>query len=186
MQRELASVLDTAEGPLTLISMCAGQGRDVIPVLAAREGGSQVRALLVELDSDNARSAQAAIAAAGLNDIEVRCTDAAMTDSYADYAPADIILACGIFGNITVEDIEHTVVHLSSLATPSATVLWTRGFFDAEDTMPSRIRSWFEREGFDEVAFEAPDDWRYSVGVHRLNKAPQPFVAGLRLFTFVR
>jgi hypothetical protein len=36
------------------------------------------------------------------------------------------------------------------------------------------------------VSFEAPDDVRWSVGVHRLTADPVPPVPGRRLFTFTR
>ena len=53
------------------------------------------------------------------------------------------------------------------------------------DLTPS-VRQWFADAGFDEVAFESPDEaGLVAVGVHRLVAPPQPLRTGVSLFTFV-
>jgi hypothetical protein len=54
VQERIRLALDDAPpGPLTAISICAGQGRDLIGVLADRPRRHDVRARLVELDERN-------------------------------------------------------------------------------------------------------------------------------------
>src|SRR5262245_14676378 len=65
-------------GARQVVSLCAGQGRDLLPVLAGHPRRGSVRALLVELDERNAAAARA-IAPEGA---EVVCGDAALTESY--------------------------------------------------------------------------------------------------------
>jgi hypothetical protein len=185
VQRLLREAIDAHPGPIRLISMCAGQGRDVIPVLAEHPRRDDVAALLVELDPRNADAARAAARLAGLGRVTVRRDDAALTDNYAEATPADIVLACGIFGNISDADIENTVRHLPQLCAAGATVLWTRGRRPDHDLTP-QIRRWFAESGFEEVAFEAPEDTHYTVGAHRLVGPPAPIESGLKLFTFIR
>jgi hypothetical protein len=51
IQGQIRAMLDEAPpGPLRAISLCAGQGRDLIGVLASHRRGADVRARLVELD----------------------------------------------------------------------------------------------------------------------------------------
>jgi len=185
VQGRLREALDARDGPVRLISMCAGQGRDVIPVLAAHARRDNVDALLVELDPRNGEVATSAAREARLSRVRVRIGDAAATASYADAVPADVILACGIFGNIIEDDIRHTVDALPSLAAPGATVLWTRGRTTGHDATP-QIRQWFRDAGFEEIAFDAPEADTYSVGVNRLSTTPRPFDPALTLFTFFR
>ena len=185
VQEYLRRALDQRNGAMRLISMCAGQGRDVIPVLAAHPRRDDVTALLVELDPENAAAAEAGVREAGLTQVRVLCGDAALTDSYVGAVTADIVLACGIFGNITDEDIQRTVEHLPRFCAAGATVLWTRGRWKDNDPTP-QIRRWFEDAGFEEIAFDAPDDSTYSVGVNRLVVPPQPLELGVRLFSFFR
>ncbi len=185
VQAYLRQAVDDRAGPLQIISMCAGEGRDVVAVLARHPRRSEISARLVELDPRNAAFATAAARAAGLDRVEVASADAAVTDSYANAAPADIILACGIFGNIPDEEVRQTVEHLPCLSAPGAAVIWTRGREPHRD-MAENIRAWFAESGFEEIAFEAPADARFRVGAHRLVAAPRPFEPGVRLFTFFR
>ena len=63
-------------GDVRLISLCAGQGRDVIGVLAGHPRRNDVRARLVELDERNVALARQAAQAAGLGGVEVPRADA--------------------------------------------------------------------------------------------------------------
>src|ERR1700726_1387473 len=87
-------------GPLRAVSMCAGQGRDLIGVLASHPRGRDVTARLVELDPRNAATAREAAAASGLPGVEVVTGDAPLTGSLPGLGPAGLVLACGVFGNI--------------------------------------------------------------------------------------
>ncbi|HEY8171782.1 MAG TPA: class I SAM-dependent methyltransferase family protein [Dehalococcoidia bacterium] len=185
VQDFLRRAIDDRPGPLRIISMCAGEGRDVVGVLAKHPRRDEISARLVELDLTNIAFAEAAVHAAGLERVEVAQGDAATTDSYTGAVPADIVLACGVFGNITDDDVRRTVEHLSCLCAPGATVLWTRGRERHRDAA-LMIREWFLASGFEEIAFAAPDDDRFRVGMYRLVARPRAFEPGVRLFTFLR
>lgn len=184
VQREIGTWLDDRAGrPSKIISVCAGQGRDLLEVLAGRPGHAFVRARLVELDPHNASIAANAARAAGLERIEVVCADAAVVDVYRGLLPADLVLACGVFGNISDDDVRTTVEALPGLCSPGGTVIWTRSR-RAPDLTP-QIRGWFAGAGFEEVAFHAPAGVLFSVGVHRLVGAPHQLDPGRRLFRFL-
>jgi len=165
--------------------MCAGDGRDLLEVLAGRsEDARLLDVVLVELDPRLAALATALALDAGLDQVEVRVIDAGATDSYADAVPADLVLACGIFGNVSNDDVHRTVAMLAGLCAESALVVWTRGR-DGTDPTP-QVRRWFAEHGFAEREWHAPDDAGYSVGVHQLVGAPTALEPGRRLFTFLR
>jgi hypothetical protein len=180
----LSQAIDrAAAGPVRLVSLCAGQGHDVTSVLPGHPRRDDVRAVLVEYDAANAGQARRAAALAGLTQVEVRQADASVTAGYADALPADVLLLCGIFGNVSERDIERTVRAAPAMCAPGATVIWTRHRWDPDLT--PRIRGWFAASGFEEVAFEALDTTALiGVGVHRLGRpAAAPLPAG-PLFTF--
>jgi hypothetical protein len=184
VQAHLTALLDRQPpGPVQVISLCAGQGRDVIGVLQQHPRRADVRARLVELDPRNVEHARRAAAAAGLDAVEVLAADAGLADSCAGAVPAQIVVACGIFGNITDADISATVAALPGLCAPGAGVIWTR-HTRPPDLTPA-IRSWFAAAGFAEESYEAPEATRQGIGRHRLAGPPAPFPAGARLFTFV-
>ncbi len=162
------------------ISLCAGQGHDLIGALAAH-GRTDVTARLVELDENNALLARRAVEDAGLAGVEIIAADASMTDAYAGAVPADLVLLCGVFGNISTADIANTVSCLPRLCAPNATVIWTRHRHPPDLT--PYIRETFDRAGFDKLAFE--DSPPFGVGANRLRVSPQPFQAGVQLFKFI-
>lgn len=169
-------------GPLRVVSMCAGDGRDLVPALRDHPRRPDVTGRLVELNPELAAVARGRAEAAGLG-LDVLQADAGESSSYAGVVPADLILACGVFGNISDSDVERTVRFLPRLASAGATVIWTR-HRKAPD-LTRAIRGWFAEAGFREVAFEPIPDSSASVGLHRLVTAPLPFQEGVHLFDFV-
>jgi hypothetical protein len=179
----LSEALDrAAPGPVRLVSLCAGQGRDVNGVLPGHPRRDDVSAVLVEADPRLAEVASGAAAEAGLDQVEVRVADAAAVASFADALPADVLLLCGIFGNVSEQDIERTVGAAAAMCTPGATVIWTRHRL-APDLTP-RIRAWFAASGFDELAFDVGPDKLMAVGTNRLGRAATAGLPDGPLFTF--
>jgi hypothetical protein len=184
VQERLAQAIDVAPaGPVQLVSLCAGQGRDVIGVLSEHPRHADVRALLVEFDAGIAEVARQSAALAGLRQVEVRVGDAGEVSSFADTLPADVLLLCGIFGNISDDDIQRTVEAAPAFCRPGATVIWTR--HRRPPDLTPRVRAWFAASGFDEVAFDAlPTDRMMSVGANRLARPAAAKPPGGRLFRF--
>lgn len=186
VQQRLSELLTAAPaGPIELISMCAGQGRDVIGVLPHHPRGADVHAVLVELDQENVEYARAAAASAGLKHVEILESDASMSDVYAPYVPAGIVLACGILGNVADADVERTSRNVSMLCAPGAALIWTRA--RQEPDMNPRIRQWLEASGFEVLSFDALESAKlFGVGTARLTRPPNQFEPGFRFFTFIR
>ena len=109
--------------------------------------------------------------------------DAAVTDVYAGAVPAELVLACGIFGNVSDDDVKRTVGSMPSFCSRGATVIWTR-HRRAPDLTPA-VRGWFADAGFRERAFESPGSGSWAVGVHEYLFDPTRLVLGQILFRFV-
>lgn len=166
-----------------VISMCAGDGRDLLGVLAGHPRRDQVQARLVELDPRNASSAVSTASGAGLAAVEVVEGDAGVTSSYVGAVPADLLLVCGVFGNISLEDIENTIRHLRSLSAVGATVIWTR--HPRQPGVIDDICRWFAEEYYELASLDVPEDNAYGVGKHRLSGEPVSLQPGQRLFSFL-
>lgn len=184
VQRLIGEALDTTVGEVGVISICAGAGKDLLGVLARRDDRSRVHALLVEADARLVGRAQATARASRCGHVRAVVGDAAQTDAYADVAPADLVLVCGVFGNISDEDIERTIGALPQLCREGGEVIWTR-HRRHPDLTPS-VRRWFADAGFDELAFDSAGPGSYAVGMHRLARPSETLEAGVRLFTFFR
>jgi hypothetical protein len=188
VQELLTTALDrAAPGPLRLLSACAGEARDVLGVVPGHRRRDDVSGLLVEADAAIAARSRSRLRSAGLDQVDVVVGDAGKADVYASIVPADVLLFCGVFGNITPGDICRTIEALPALAGTEARVIWTRGR-DAEHDETATIRRWFARAGFAEEAFVAPKDegWSgsFSVGLHRLAVEPGAFDPLATLFSF--
>jgi len=170
--------------PVRIISMCAGQARDLRGALGDVERRDLV-GRLVELDPDLAAEARRGLAELGVEGIEVVVGDAGELGAYRGAAPADLVLECGVFGNISDADVEHTLRASAALCVPGATLIWTR-HRRPPDLTPS-VRRWLEEAGFENAAFDTVPgaETLGSVGVARFAGETGP-LADERLFTFIR
>jgi hypothetical protein len=135
-------------------------------VLSGYPHAPRVNARLVELDERNVAVARQRADEASPSQVEVVVADAARLAAYEGAAPADIVLACGVFGNIRDRDVFHTIDLLPQLCRPAATVIWTRNRV-APDLTPA-IRAYFLDHRFAEVDSVADAQlFRQSVGVNR-------------------
>jgi hypothetical protein len=119
--------------------------------------------------------------AAGLPQVEVVTGDAALTDAYAGMTPADLVLACGVFGNLTDADIERTVGYCTQLTARGGAVVWTRGRW-APDLLP-QICDWFAGRDFDELWVSDPAEG-WGAAAHRFAGTPDPLEEGACMFAF--
>ncbi len=185
VQQWLRSAFDQSAGEVRVLSLCSGDGRDVIETLAGRPDADRVRVTLVEAHPDIAARARDTARAVGVA-VDVRTADAGLTDTVADVTPVDLLLLVGIFGNINEADIEATIRTVPSLCAPGATVLWSRGRLRGDINDP--IRGWFGDVGCSELDYATSDETesRPALGLVRFDGTPQPLEPGRTIFTFTR
>jgi hypothetical protein len=177
LTRRLAVVRRRIEQTLTetrvdrVLSLCAGDGRDILPVLAAQPRDRLPDTVLVESDPRLARAAVAAATDAALvSAVRVVVGDAGDPTVFRAALPVDLLLLCGIFGNIAEPDIHRTIEAAPSMLAPGGTVIWTRG-----GSVPDRrnsVRAWFGAAGFTEIGFDGPPE-HFGVGVARWGDGPR-------------
>jgi hypothetical protein len=185
VQRHIVAALTRIErSPVRVISVCAGQARDLRGALAQVERRDIV-GRLVELDPGLAADARRGLAELGVEGVEVQVGDAGRLGAYRGAAPADLVLECGVFGNISDADVERTLRATPALCAPDATLIWTR-HRRPPDLTPA-IRRWLAESSFAEVVFEpVPNSETLgSVGVARFIGQTAPLVER-DLFTFIR
>lgn len=168
--------------PVRVISVCAGRGDDLIEVLRDYRYAGLVEARLVELDPRNVAAMRAGARGVGL-ELDIVQGDAAEPSFYEGVAPADVVLLCGVLGNVSERDVRLTIASLPQLCRRGGTAIWTRSRRPPDLT--PRVRRWFAESGFSELAFVAPDDVLWSVGAARFGREPEP-LGSRRFFTFNR
>lgn len=183
----VARALDEAPpGPLSLVSLCAGDGRDTLPVLAEHPRGADVRARLVELEPALVATARAAAGSLGLAGVEVVEGDAGLVDAVVDRLPADVLLVCGVFGNVPPADMRRTVAALPGMLAEGGVVVWTRGRSSDGAEPAVLVKRALVAAGLEEVSFTWPQDVPFRVGAHRRPAGLEAALpaAGDRLFAF--
>lgn len=184
VQRATTAALDqAAPGRVAVLSLCAGEGRDVLGVLEAHPRATDVELMMVDLDEGLLETAGSRAAAIALRGVELVADDAGRTSRYASRAPFGIVLACGIFGNITAEDTRRTIHGLAPLTSVRGSVIWTRHRRQPDRT--PAIRQWFDEAGFDEASFVTVRGSLASVGRATLRAAAPAAELPARLFDFV-
>jgi hypothetical protein len=170
-------------GAIRVVSLCSGQGADILGAADGHERARDLTGRLVELERHNVEQARARIASMGL-DLDAVAADASTSDAYVGAVPADLVLACGIFGNISDADVERTIRFLPSLCAPGAWVLWTR--HPRDEGLFERLQGWLVDVGLQPIEVEVSPEQAWGVGANRLVVEPPAFEAGQHLFTFTR
>lgn len=182
VERNVNKLVDQLS-PRKVLSLCAGDGRDIIGVLAGTSPERRPLTVLVELDQGLAADASARAQAMDV-DVTVVVGDAGATATWLEHVPVDLLMLCGIFGNICVDDIQQTIAATPAMVSPHGAVIWTRGAFAQQDLRP-QIRQWFRAAGWLELAYEAEPEG-FGVGVNQRTAATDGIGLPERLFTLTR
>ncbi len=185
VRRYLEEVLTMHAGPLRVLSVCSGDGRDILGVLAGRTDADRVQVTLLEVDAGIAQAARDAAAAAELVYVEVRTVDAGSTNAYTNIVPADVVILVGVFGNISDADLHRTIAAAPAFCRPGGMLLWSRGR-DRSDRN-DEVRQGFIQAGFTEIDYAVRDTGsRPAIGIMRYDGPSELLTSDQRLFTFLR
>src|SRR4051794_35902915 len=108
VQQLLTDLVDDLSAGQRILALCAGDGRDIIPVLAKRPAEQRPQLVLVELDPGLASAAQGRAAEADVV-ATVIVGDAGLRSTWGDHLPIDLLMLCGIFGNVADDGIKTTI-----------------------------------------------------------------------------
>ncbi len=155
-------------GKIRVVSVCAGDGRDLLGTLANHLRAKDVYARLVELNPNLVERGQATIASLGLaKQIEYINGDATISSNYVGAVPADIVIVCGVFGNLANEvELNRLLGNLSFLSKQGAFVIWTRGHSNGIPYSKT-VRKFLRESRFEEVNFQLTATGDMGVGIHR-------------------
>lgn len=168
-------------GPIRVLSLCAGEGRDIADASRGHHRAGDLSGLLLEHDPALAERATANVRSAA-DGLQVRRTDAGITENFCDMEPVDLLLLVGIFGNISDDDVRETITAVPAMCRSGATILWTR--HRREPDLTPLIREWFDAVGCRSRAFVSEVPGRFTVGSETLATPGDAPVIPPVLFTF--
>jgi hypothetical protein len=184
VQTHVVAVVEAcAPGPVTVVSICGGQGREVIGALENHPRRGDVGGRIVELDEANSGFAREWARRAGLDKLEVVTGDASASDSYAGLPPVDLVVISGVFGHIDRADRQRLFDFLRQICREGASVVWT--YFNRYEQWTAELREDLTDRQFAEESVEVLDgDYAFVIGRNRFAGATEPFTQGMSLFTF--
>jgi hypothetical protein len=181
-----ASLTEREPGPVRVVSLCAGDGRDVMGVLESHTRRADVTAWLVELDPKSVAAGVKARDEVGLSRnvifIQGDATDFA---TYKDILPSDIVLVCGVWGHVRPEEQLSLVKALGKFCKPGGTVIWSRGLKRGMERF-TELQALFERNSFERVGESFTPDGKWGVCTHRYMGKPVEVPTSGRIFNFSR
>jgi hypothetical protein len=185
VKQHLSDALDLApEGEITIISLCAGDGRDVIEVASVHPRRCDVAAWLVEAD---ARSVAAGIALARgtglLKTVRFLQTDATSYATYRDIPRADVVMLCGVWGHVPPEERSALVRACSALCREGGHVIWTRGLRRGIERF-EEVRAAFSDRDWSEARATITPDGKWAVATNCLTTSPPPRPQSGSIFHF--
>jgi hypothetical protein len=195
VRKHLSKCLDrSAPGEVRIISVCAGDGRDVLTTLAVHSRLADARARLVELDPKLVTDGEKACSALELSrHVEFVNGDATDPGSYRPVAPASIVVMCGMLGLVDHPEMPNVVRAMQALCAPGGHVVWTRRLDWRRGIRQTKIlRNLMAEAGFRHVAlnvtsfgalFSRTPRPSFAVCTHRYDGEPVDLPASGQLFT---
>lgn len=163
------ALLRQSAEPVHIISICAGDGRDVTGALAASDRRKKVQADLFESNAQLVAHGQAAVNHVHLNaEVTFHCADATQSSTYRDLSRAHVVVLAGVFGNLKDEDVPRLITSLKALCHPGASVVWTRNLveFDDGERATQMIRDSFSAAEFKEELLARTPRGVFAVATH--------------------
>jgi len=176
---------DIPAGAFKAVSICAGDGRDIIGALSGHSRRKDAWVRLVETDQNLVEAGREAVGSAGLAEqMEFLLGDATMTSAYSGMAPADLVVACGVFGNVREQQLSQLVGHLPQLCQAGAYVVWTHYLSSTGMRRIELIRGFLRAAGFIERQMDFSDQAGHLVATHHYEGRGLPLVDNSRMFEF--
>jgi hypothetical protein len=176
-----------AAEPVHVLSICAGDGRDLTGGLAGLASRKAIRATLIESSPELVARGRAAVDEAHLTEyVSFRCADATRSSTYHGIPPAHVVVLAGVFGNLKEADVRRLIESLRSLCRCGASVVWTRNLveFDDGEKAVRIIRECFSNAAFREEYVTRSPSGVFAVGTHSYQGAWRPLPRDATLFEF--
>ena len=183
VRQHVVAAVDTRSGrPVSVVSICAGQGRELIGALENHPRRTEVTGLLVEADQANASFARQWAERVGMAKFRVVHGDASLRSSYDSLDRADLVVLSGVFGHLDDHDVQRTIAFLRELCLPGSSVIWTS--YEVHPERTQFIRETFMANSFENVTYARTAGGTFGVTEERYTGKPLPRRSGQKIFTF--
>jgi hypothetical protein len=186
VQQHLSECLDNAPpGIIRIVSLFAGDGRDVLGVINTHPRRSDVLATFIEQSSPAVASGFRRAAELGLASATTFLNkDATEYEAVQGITPANIILLCGVWGHVPHDDRAQLIQAVTSLCTPNGRLIWTRGISKGIAKL-EQIEGLFARTQWEKVQIRITPGNQWAVATYRFLGTPLPRPKSGQIFHFM-
>lgn len=185
---QIRAALDESQSrPFHIVSICAGDGRDLIQALSDHPHRNDVVAWLLDTDEEALARGRNAAASAGLAHVlRFVCADATLASNYVAIAPVDLVLVSGVLGHLQNDTAPAFLEVLPMLCKVGGWFIWNR-HRESNDGLKqiSIIRAVLRRVGFREGQFQITNPDGFAVGRACFAGKPMVLDPQRMLFEFV-
>jgi amino acid adenylation domain-containing protein len=188
VREQIAAALDEFQpGLIQIVSICAGDGRDLLGILQNHPRRSDVAALLLDNNAESIALGKKSAEETGLAwQIRFLEADATLAKNYLGAVPADLVLLSGFLGHLRHADVPGLIGSLPMFCKAGGQAIWNRHLVlhDGHRQVPL-IRDFFRKTDFEEIHFEKTDANGFAVGRARFTGRPKSLDSSRVLFEFV-
>jgi amino acid adenylation domain-containing protein len=181
------AVSQCPSGPIKIINMCSGDGRDLMLALHEHPRRNDAIAILIDNNLEIVTRGRQMAAEAHLGQqLTFIHGDASLARSYEHAGQADVLVLSGFLGHLRHDDALNFVRQLPMFCKNGGSVVWSRHLLLHDGTeQVARIRGEFRRTGFEESHFSQTAEDGFAIGRSRFTGVAAPFDAQQKLFDFV-
>lgn len=187
VREQIVAALDEYPcGPIKIVSLCAGDGRDLIEALTDHPRRADVTAVLLDTDVSSLERGRAAAVDTGLGrQLQFLHADATVAANYAGIVPADLVIISGVLGHVSEASLFHFLESLPMLCKTGGSVIWNRGLVANQGSKHvSLIRDQLRRGGFEELHYEVTSHNGFAVARARFGGQEIPLDLQRPVFEF--
>lgn len=174
-------------GRIRVVSVCAGDGRDLIGALINHPRRNDVEALLLDNDRESIERGRRVVSEARLEQrVRLVEADAGRAENYASGLPSDILILSGFLGHLRPGDVENLIHQLPMFCRRGSWVIWSRHLVLNQGPHQVRaIQECFRKTKFESATFSCTSPDGFAVGAERFQGEPAVFDANRVLFEFI-
>ncbi|RBP48046.1 amino acid adenylation domain-containing protein [Roseimicrobium gellanilyticum] len=188
VEEQLRAAVEACQpGPVRILSICAGDGRDIFGAFAGHPRSQDVHAVLIDTDAAGLQRAETWAVEAGMGGrIQTLCADATSGANYRGVTHADIVLVSGVLAHVSEASIPGLIQSLPMLLQTGGWLIWNRHLvLNRGSEHVSLLRDLLRSTGFKEEVYELTSPKGFAVSSARYHGAMLPLDEQRVLFDFV-
>jgi len=136
---------------IVVISIGAGQSRDILPVLIGRKDNDRITTYLIDTDIECLNYAKNYAKDNNIINVHIVDMDGSLVKNYKDIPKADLIIFCGMMTQKNTDEVKNLANNIKLICNEDAQIIWSRHGYDGDYSTP--FRNVFNENSYKELDF---------------------------------